>query len=201
MHIVSTRWKDYQREMLRRNPNWGWRNSSPYLSRTKREDRWISDEIYHDTLSTHNPLWRYIIDRYSEESDCPINIIGYGSVPMAIELSQWTYPITFIADNDAELRQAKRDAFVQAGFYCLKRTDYYSYIPPARVTAFTGLLNKFKKQKDLYRWLDMALKRCREIVCAVKRDRDWRRELGEKYKVNGLWYNYGRYLLLTIERR
>src|SRR3972149_5206600 len=110
------------REQLRKGFNHptnqkGWTNSSYRPSRTIEEANYLGDEEYHERLGVHNPLWRYIIQRYTKESEAPIMVIGYDALPLAIELSQWTYPVNLVLRNEEEIKRAKSDAKRQAGTF------------------------------------------------------------------------------------
>ena len=71
----------------------GWKDNSYHPSRTLEEANYLDDATYNDRLGVHNPLWRYIITTYTTESDAPLLVIGYEALPLAIELSEWTYPV------------------------------------------------------------------------------------------------------------
>jgi hypothetical protein len=164
---------------------------------------WISDELYHNTLAAHDVIWRYAVLRFKRESDCPIVVMGYGSLPIAIELSQWTYPIIYIAQSEKEASQVKIDIEHQAGFFNdLIVTDWYKDIPQARICIFTGLLGHLHTTRQIYKWLDLMLRRVDTIVCAEHTVfRDWKKILEKRYNVKGLWYNRNQYTFLEIRRK
>ena len=185
-----------------RNPYEGFTDSSPRTGKDGKNYDWISDELYHKTLGVHDVLWRYAVIRFSNEIACPILLVGYGSVPMAIELSQWTYPITFVAQSDVEARQIAIDCEHQAGFMKIIIADPYMDVPQARVCMFTGLLGGLKTERQIYKWLDLLTRRCPYVVCAeLTTIRDWKKLLQERYHVTGLWYSRQQYTFLEIRRK
>ena len=183
-----------------RNPNEGWTDSSPRTS-GKGYD-WISDELYEKTLGVHDILWRYAVIRFKIEADCPLLVIGYGSVAIAIELSQWTYPVTYLAQSEEEARQVRVDCEHQAGFFeRIVVTDPYVDVPKARVCIFTGLLGSLTEEQ-IYKWMDKVVRRCTFVVCAeMTSKKDWKKILEKRYHVTGLWYRRKEYTFLEIRRK
>ena len=173
----------------------GWTNSSYKPSRTLEEANYLGDEEYHDRLGVHNPLWRYIISRYSKESEAPLMVIGFDTLPLAIELSQWTYPINLVLKNEEEIKRAKSDAQRQAGFFkSISTSEAHS---SNRVAIFIGIIDHMP-DRDVREYIDFLLKGVKEVVCAVRPNRDWRSILGERV-VDGISYYKGQYLLLRME--
>jgi len=166
---------------------------------------WISDELYNNTLAVHDILWRYAVIRFPYEKECPVLTIGYGSVPIAIELSQWTYPVSYIAQSWEEKKQVLNDCQHQAGFLKdIYVINYWQGIPRARVCIFTGLLSQLT-EKEIYRWLDLVFQSVHVVVCAELTHgypyHDWRKILEKRYDVTGLWYNRKEYTFLEIKRK
>lgn len=184
----------------RRNPYEGFVDSSP-RNNGKNYD-WLSDDLYNDTLAIHDVLWRYAVVRFKKEADCPIMVIGYGSLPIAIELSQWTYPVDYIAQSESEARQVANDNEHQAGFMDIHILDPYVDVPKARVCIFTGLLGQLKNKREILKWMDILTRRCTFVVCAeMTGKRDWKKLLSGRYHVKGLWYNRKQYTFLEIRRK
>lgn len=183
-----------------RDPYEGFTDSSP-RNNGKNYD-WISDELYHNTLAVHDVLWRYAVLRFDNERECPIMVIGYGSLPIAIELSQWTYPIDYIAQSEEEARQVANDNDHQAGYMDIHILDPYVDVPQARVCIFTGLLGQLESKRQIYQWLDLLTRRCAYVVCAeMTGKRDWKKLLEKRYHVQGLWYSRQKYTFLEIRRK
>lgn len=163
----------------------------------------ISDEIFYATVAIHDPLWRYIIQRYTTEvygkNLATVNVIGYEAFPVGIELSQWSYPINFITSHYDDIKKAHHDAEVQAGFIdkyiCF---PFWKNIPQATVVCFIGVLDELAKDADILKILDLYLRRCNEVVCAVKIKRDWGLFLEGKYDYDMKEYPSGKTVLLSI---
>ena len=160
--------------------------------------------MYYATVAIHDPLWRYIVRHYVKEvygeNIATVNILGYSALPVAIELSQWSYPITFLTNKPQEIARAKRDYERQAGF--VKNNICFNYeknIPNATVTCFIGQLDAYHNNLDLYNRIDLYLRRCEELVCAVKNDRDWGRVLDGRYDFSIYPYPSGKTVLLAIK--
>lgn len=163
--------------------------------------RWLSDQQYHTTLGIHELLWRYAVERFPKERECPILILGYGSLPIAIELSQWTYPITYVAQSEKEKKQVITDCAAQAGNLSqLYTLDWYVNVPKARVCIFTGLLGGLT-DRQIYKWMDLVLRRVAYVVCAEHTGRDWKEILEKRYHVTGIRYNHKKYTFLEIRRK
>src|SRR3990167_2634870 len=176
----------------------GWRDSSAGVGFSKGQ---LQDEDYHEVLAIHNYLWRYITTHYPKENQCPIAVLGYAAIPIAIELSQWTYPITYITNTYEGVVKAKKDCEIQAGsFQDLLYFDFYKNCPRVRVIAFIGALEGLQPY-EIHDYLDLLLRRSNEIVCAVSIKRDWTQILGGKFDYRLKMYPKGVYYLLTIKSK
>lgn len=173
----------------------GWTDASYKPSKTLEEANYLGDEEYHNSLGVHNPLWRYIIKRYTVESDAPLLVMGSQSLPLAIELSQWTYPVNLIVRDGKEKRQAESDAKRQAGFFKSIRVDGEGY-PKSRIAIFIGIIDDLPDNRAK-EFVDFLLKGVKEVVCAVRPTRNWRDIFGKRI-IDALGYNKGRWLLLRL---
>lgn len=178
----------------------GWKDAS---SRVGSQRGQLRDEDYDKTLAIHDPIWRYIILHYPREiygsNIFPVVVCGYDSIPLAIELSQWTYPITFIAENEAVFKKAKRDLEIHAG--SVKKGfsfDFTRNIPQGAIVCFIDILEAVKTNVGLFTHIDLMLRRTREIVCSVKNDRNWKELLEDRYDLTYKPYPDGKYVLLAI---
>ena len=185
----------------------GWKlNPIDYEARRNQ----FQDEAFHNTLAVHDPLWRYIVNHYSKEiynheNIASVTVLGYDSLPIAIELSQWGYPVIFIADNLEEYEKAKKDCEIQAGK--LKDLLYFDYrrnIPQGTAICFLGILDDPMPFSRLFTYIDLLLRRNREIICALYESRDWVELLVEllrdKYKVQIMRYPNQPLVLLSIKQ-
>jgi len=179
----------------------GWTKNSFKPATTPEEANYLGDEEYHDSLGVHNPLWRYVIKRYTKESETPILVVGYDALPVAIELSQWTYPVVFVVKNKTELEKAKYDIKRQAGFFkdtlTLPFENYLGGYPHSRVAIFIGIIDKMDNDGARI-FIDNLKKSATQIICAVKPNRNWKDTLG-KSLIDSLSYYKGRFNLLRIE--
>lgn len=161
--------------------------------------RQLKDEEYHLTLAYYDKLWRHIVTRYPNEAVSPVCVLGYSAIPIAIELSQWTYPVTYITDTWKGVLRAKKDCEVQAGFF--KDFLYFDFtrnIPHTRVVTFIGIIDTMEL-KDMYNYLDLLLRRSREVVCAVSNKKSWARLLEGRYYFNIMTPDRGDFVILTIK--
>lgn len=193
-----------RRRGYRHNSNQpGWIDSSYKPARTLEEAQYLGDEEYNHRLGVHNPLWRYVIRRYTKESDAPLLVMGYDTLSIAIELSQWTYPVIYVSETEKEVSDVKRDAQRQAGFFKellkIPYKAYRGYFPASRVAIFIGIIDEMSPD-DAKIFVDNLLKSVNEIVCAVAPNRDWRSALA-KYRLDGLSYYKDQWILLRIERK
>jgi len=196
MSIQDTSIKEQLKKGFRHpNKQPGWTDASYKPSKTLDEANYLGDEEYHDSLGIHNPLWRYIIRRYTVEKEAPLLVIGFQALPLAIELSQWTYPVNLILKNENEKRQAESDAKRQAGFFKNIRIDGEGY-PKSRIAIFIGIIDNLPDRKAT-EFVNYLLKGVKEVVCSVKPNRDWGKILGKRI-VDALRYNKGKCLLLRL---
>lgn len=157
-----------------------------------------TDENYQGIVGYHNPIWKYMINNHDGDVLHPINVIGNVAVPLAIELSQWGFPTNFITDKYEGVKKAKADSEIHSGNF--KKTIYCDFLfdcPPAKVTIFINIIDQIEKE-DMYDFLDMLLLRSREVVCAVRNDRDWKKLLSGKYRFNMSIYKDKQFCLLTL---
>lgn len=201
MNIHNTSLSEAKRKGFRHPSNQkGWTNSSYRPSRNLEEANYLGDEEYHDRLGVHNPLWRYIINRYTTESDAPLLVMGYEALPLAIELSQWTYPVIMVVKNEEEKKRAEYDAKRQAGFF--KQIIFRDFVfsragyPMSRVAVFISIIDGVP-DKEAKEMVEHLLKGVNEVVCAVRPNRDWRGIFG-KNLVDVLRYSKGQWMLLRI---
>lgn len=156
----------------------------------------LEDQAYYAMLAYHDPLWRYVVTRFKDEKNCPVVVLGYHAIPIAIELSQWTYPVTYVTDTYEGVKKAQKDCEIQAGFF----KDFYYFdfkgnIPQARVAIFMGILDDLAEDQ-IHRYLDLLLRRVRVVVCAQKSPRDWQKILGDRYNVEVYPYKYATRLVI-----
>lgn len=178
----------------------GWTDNSYHPVKSLEDAKFLGDEEYHNTLGVHNPLWRYIITRYTKESEAPLLVIGYDAMALAIELSQWTYPINMVVRNNDEKKHAEYDTKRQAGFF--KKLIVSNYMkgeggyPASRIAIFIGIIDRMDNEYAK-KFVDFLLKGVNEVVCAVKPNRNWRDVFG-KNLADVVGYNKGNWLLLRI---
>ena len=147
-----------------------WVNSSLKPNETRGQ---LSDEVYKGVNYYHRFVWGYIVNHYRNEIGSPLIVLGYAAIPLAIELSQWDYPVTYITDTFAGVKKAKRDCEIQAGkFKNIFYFDFSRNCPKGRLLTFLGVLEQMRDQEAL-EFLSMLLRRVQEVVFAVQADRNW----------------------------
>ena len=158
----------------------------------------VTDETYQGVVGYHNPLWRYMINRHDGKVLPPINVIGYTAIPLAIEFSQWGFPVTYITDTLEGVKKAKNDCEIHSGnFKNLHWFDFIKDCPNNKLTLFINIIDRLPID-DTYDFLDMLLRRSMEVICAVRNDRDWKGLLSSKYDVSMTEYKDNEFILLTI---
>lgn len=173
-----------------------WKDSSPHAGYNRNQ---LKDEEYHLTLAYHNPLWRYVTQRFTNEAACPVTVLGYDSIPLAIELSQWTYPVTYITDTHEGVEKAKKDCEIQAGsFKDFYYFDFGKNCPASRIVLFIGLLQEIPDD-EIIEFLEMLLRRCREVVCGVPNIKDWYHLLSGKFNFDMEYYHKNEFVKLVIK--
>lgn len=159
----------------------------------------ITDDTYHGIVGYHNPMWRYMINRHDGDTLCPINILGYTAIPLAIEFSQWGFPVTFVTSTYDGVKRAKEDCEQHSGNF--KKFLYFDFTkdcPNAKITLFINIIDTLPED-DIFNFIDMLLRRSREIICSVKNDRDWRKVLSGKYSIDMSEYKDKQFCLLNIK--
>ncbi len=165
----------------------------------------LSDEEINESLQLHDPLWRYIVRHYTKEvygeNLAKVNVLGYQSLPIAIELSQWSYPITFLTPFQEHLRKAKKDYEIHAGF--VKENywfNFYNNVPNAAVTTFIGIIHQLQVE-NMYKFIDMLLRRSEEVVCSVPDTHEWNVLFEDRYDFFEYRYPNGDGFLLSLKER
>lgn len=162
---------------------WADTESSVGYSRTNQ----LQDEEYYLSLALHDPLWRYILARFNKEiydfqNTALINVLGYRALPISIELSQWGYEVNQLCLTDEERQRTIKDLEKQAGK--LKQNlwfNYYNNCPRGAAVCFIGIVDELRNDEDIFKFLDMLLRRNIEVVFAVYNNRDWRKFFDGKY--------------------
>ena len=180
----------------------GWQDSSPRIGYSRGQ---ITDEAYYASVAIHDPLWRYIIAHYDKEiydheNTTPVTVLGYRALPVAIELTQWGYDVSILTNKFEDFMRAKKDCEIQAGspkqlFYF----DFTKNVPRGCVISFIGIIDTFKSDSQIFDFLDLCLRRNREVVCAVHNDRDWKELLEKKYEVVIKPYPIGKFLFMSLK--
>lgn len=134
----------------------------------------LSDEQFHAFNMIHDPLWRYVAVHYPKEvwgkNVNDVCVLDYNSIPIAVELSQWTFPTTLIVRTPEEVRRSRKDIEIQDGhFKELVLFNYIRNIPRVTVIVFVGILHEIQHYADIKRFLELCLIRSNEVVCAVPR--------------------------------
>lgn len=159
----------------------------------------ITDDSYQGVVGYHNPIWKYLINHYDGDILCPLNVVGYVAIPLAIEFSQWGFPVTYITDSLEGVKKAEKDCEIHSGkFKDLFYFDFIKDCTPAKVTIFVNILEELDSD-EMFMFLDMLLRRSREVVCAVRNDRNWRNLLSGKYSVNVSEYKDKQFCLITLQ--
>lgn len=158
----------------------------------------LKDEEYKKTNYEHRKLWGYIVNHYKKEAQCPIVVAGYDSIPIAIELSQWGYPITFLTDSLEGVKKARKDCQTHAGtFKELLHFEFGKNVPRSRLVTFLGILEQMEDD-EIPDFISMLLRRSQEVVCSVRVGRNWERILGGKFDLDVRLYNSKQFYLLII---
>lgn len=96
--------------------NEGWIDSS--IGAEKRpqfRDRFLDEDNYMANMRNREAIFKFIIQTFVfDPSDFPQNnpkypvlLLGYNSIPLATELSQWKFPVTLMVKDDKEEKAAK----------------------------------------------------------------------------------------------
>lgn len=168
----------------------------------------LPDDIHHVTLAIHDPLWRFILKHWYQQFEgriihngIRVGIIGKDALPIGIELTQWNYSVHFVEDEEWKITAAKKDAKVQAGMFDdYVACDYFSDLPRCAVYAFVGILHRpeFYDKRNVKRWIDLLLRRCKQIVCALRYDEKLLKYLEEEYNAHIVPYPDWRYMFVVI---
>lgn len=79
--------------------------------------------------------------------------------------------------------------------------DYRKNCMPGAVTCFIGVIDEFRLDEEIFRFLDMLLRRSVEIVCTVYVDRDWKELLGDRYYLKVIPYPDKPFVVLTMKQK
>lgn len=184
----------------RPNQNRGWVDSSIKTGQLKGQ---LNEQQYYQSLNANEPLIKYILVNYTKESEFPLLVIGYNALPIAIELSQWTYPVIFGSFSSEETSRAKRDCEIHAGTFkqiIEKDYRYNANFPPARVAIFSGLLNYYR-DSDAIHWIKDLLNNSYEILCALPPNRNWYNVFSRAFNVFVIKETKEKWIILKITKK
>lgn len=158
----------------------------------------MSDEDFHYILGYHKPAWVHILDRLPHESKHPIVVFGKYSIPVAIELSQWGYPVSYLVKDWDEEKHIARTLDVHFGQLKIIQQDYLKNIPRCKAVFITDLLEYFTNIEELHIFMDMLLSRAKIVFISTTSLKNWRAILGDCYDVKMKKYRSN--FLLTIKK-
>lgn len=168
----------------------------------------LGDDRHHVSLAIHDPLWRHVIANWYSDvkgkvdtTGFPIGVIGKDALSVGIELTQWSYPVTFIEDQEWKIQAAREDSKVQAGFFTrYLAIQYFFDVPPVCVYAFIGIIDGlfFLNERWAYEWLSLLTRRSREVIFAVRYDEKLMKWLENEFRATIRWYPDGRYIFVQI---
>lgn len=175
----------------------GWTDASPRVGYSKGV---MSDEDYNYILGYHKPAWVRILDRLPKESKSPLVVFGKFSLPIAIELSQWDYPVMYLTNNWDETKTVMRTSEIQDGEYLrIIEQDYLKNVPHCRAIVITDLFEYFTNHEEMNEYIKMLFSRSRIVFVLTTKLINWRDVIDSCYDVSVMKYrkNY----LLTIEKK
>lgn len=168
----------------------------------------LDDQDHYSKLALHTPIWRYIISRYFKRKDggviiyddILVNVVGWESFSLAIELSQWGYHVRLITKSYEDYERGKKDEKVQAGRIKEYIVGDFSDVPYAAVTCFNELeIDKILLHKqNIVKFLGNILRRSAEVVFVVRYDRPWLDLIKEHFEFSSTYYPGGTYILIRL---
>lgn len=173
----------------------GWKDSGIKVGEAKGV---MEDEDFHYIVGYHKPAWIHILDRLPKEGSHPIVVFGRFSAPVAIELSQWGYPVTYVVKDWDEESLMNRTLDVHAGELTIVQGDYLKNIPRCSAVFITDLLEYFTNEKELHKFLDMLLNRSQIVFVSTTLLKNWYASLDNCYDVKVQKYRQN--FLLTIKK-
>lgn len=161
----------------------------------------LADEQHDQNVKTHTDLWLYIIEKYKNEPSRAIVGLGDLVASPLIELSSWGFPTFYVNFGYDTIEESKKMAEKFAGeFQRYYNIDYFKDCPRGAVITFIGIV-EYLNERDMFRWLDLLLRRSVEIVFAVPIDRDWNRLLSGRYDTLINKYRNSNYYLISLTKK
>lgn len=161
----------------RKEPDNAWVDSSPTTERRPQSVKYLPDEKYLANLRVREPIFKYIIQNFKfdplrllDAMKYPILLLGYYSTPLAIELSQWNYPITLIVKTVEEIARVKANVERHAGI--MRELFYYNYYvgtPSSRIIVWIDDDPSMPDNRKLD-WIKYLKTRCQFLICGIKGD-------------------------------
>lgn len=162
---------------------------------------YLTDDQHGETKHIHAPLWLEILDRCKEPASSTIVGLGDLVVSPLIELSQWGFPITCVTDVYKRMLRVQQDIGVQAGeFEKMYYMNYFLDCPKGRIVTFIGIVEHLSNGQ-IFVWLDLLLRRCREVIFPVPVGRDWYRLLASRYDTVIRRYPSGSHELIILRNK
>lgn len=161
----------------------------------------LADEQHDQNVKTHTDLWLYIIEKYKNDPSRAIVGLGDLVVSPLIELSNWGFPTFYVNFGYDSIEESKKMAEKFAGeFQKFYNIDYFKDCPRGAIITFIGIV-EYLNDRDMFRWLDLLLRRSVEVVFAVPIDRDWNRLLSGRYDTLINKYRNGNYYLISLTKK
>lgn len=165
----------------------------------------FDDSLYKAAMQIHFPLYQYILTHFdNEEWDTNLSsvvVFGDYSLPLAIELSQFRYPVTYLAKTEKDMKDVIRNNERHAG-HLIEQAFWFDYtknVPRAHCIVAVDVLDSMHQLNEIKRYVGMLLRRGSVVLCAVKNNRDWYQELSPYFDVEVKPYSSEERVLLVLK--
>jgi hypothetical protein len=162
-----------------KEPKGAWVDSSPKIELRPQLTKYLPDEKYLANLRVREPIFKYIIQNFKfnplmflDAIKYPVLLLGYYSTPLAIELSQWNYPVTLIVKTAEEIGRVKANMERHAGIMReLFYYNYYSGVPASKIIVWVDDDFSIPEERKS-EWIKYLKTRCQFLILGLKESPD-----------------------------
>jgi hypothetical protein len=192
--------------MQKKSGNAGWVDSSPRADQMIKYRNYLTDEEYLASLVFKGPLIDFITDNFKIDPYNPLSymkfpvlVLGVQSTPLAIEISQWSYPTTLVVKTYADVRNVQANSTKFGGeIDDLRHFNYFKACPASKIIVWVDDDLEIPRER-IKKWLEYLREQSYLVVAALKKSKETL-EIIDRMKGLSVKKSYGNYFLVISYR-
>jgi hypothetical protein len=192
--------------MRKQGGNAGWKDSSPRADQMIKYRNYLTDEEYLASLVFKGPLIDFITDNFKIDpynplsyTRFPVLVLGVQSTPLAIEISQWSYPTTLVVKTYQDVRNVEANSTKFGGqIEDLRHFNYFVACPTSKIIVWVDDDNEIPRER-IKKWLEYLREQSFIVISALKKSKETQ-EIIDSMEGVSVKKSYGNYFLVISYR-